>query len=157
MNMTVDPDEQLLDHLRKLVVQRDAPPAHVRDAAKAALTWRTIDEELAELCYDSLAQAPAAAGVRDDGDSTRTLSFETNGRGVEIEVIEQGDRRRIVGQLLPPGPGRVEIRSGRPEEVVEAEADHLGRFQADDLPRGPIRLRCQPDDRAAISTTWINI
>lgn len=153
--MTDDTEEQMLDELRRLAARHDAPPPHVRSAAQAAFTWRTIDEELAELAYDSLAQAPAASGVR--GDAARTLSFETNGRGVEVEVAEHGDRRSIVGQLLPPGPGSVEIRSGRPELVVDVGADHLGRFHADDLPNGPIRLRCQPDDGTTITTTWINI
>jgi hypothetical protein len=148
-------DERMVDDLRRLVARYDPPPDHVRAAAHAAFTWRTIDEELAGLAYDSLAQTAAASGVR-SGD-TRTLGFENDGRGVEVEVVEQGDQRQIVGQLLPPGPGHVEIRCGRPELVVDVTTDDLGRFEATDLPSGPIRLRCTPDDGTAMSTTWISI
>ncbi len=124
-------------------------------AARAALTWRTIDDELAELTFDS--QVDGLVGVRSAATATdpRQLSFEAGTAAVEIELADG----RLVGQLVPPGPARVELHHGAGVEATRA--DDLGRFSFDvgvfALPApgspGPWRLRVD-GDAFRLVTTW---
>lgn len=150
-----DPDADLTAALRRLLAQRDGPPPSVWRAAEAAWSWRTVDAELAELVHDSVVHAGDVRGA--DGGDTRTVAFEVDDRGVELEIDTHGDRRRLVGQLLPPARGHVEIHAGGGEQSVTVDVDDRGRFQADDLPHGPMQLVCRPDDGAPVTTTWVNI
>ena len=58
------PEEQaVLDDLTAaLAARRDVEPRH-REAAQAAFTWRTVDDELMELTYDSLDEPSTVRGV----------------------------------------------------------------------------------------------
>ena len=72
--MTVS-DDELLDAGRPRAACR-RPGARPRVAgARAAWTWRTIDEELAELVFDSAAEL---TGVRSE-DTARQLTFRAPG------------------------------------------------------------------------------
>ena len=71
-------------------------PEHVLAAARGAFTWRTIDQELADLVFDS---ATELMGVRDHG-GTRQLTFQAPGLEIEVMVADP-DTRRLVGQLVP--------------------------------------------------------
>jgi hypothetical protein len=157
--MTDDTDDQILDDLRRITRRRDTPPAHVREAARAALGWRAIDEELAELVADSLTEASSSTAVRSTSQpaAARTLCFEHDERGIEVEITAHDGRYRIVGQLLPPGPGRVEIRTGGAARPIGIDTDDLGRFDANGLPRGPLSLRATPDEGGPFTTAWVNI
>ena len=55
----------------------------------------------------------------------RQLTFDADGATVEVELADG----RLVGQLLPPGPARVELQHGT--EVSTTVADDLGRFALD--------------------------
>ena len=152
-------DDELLDELRALAARVDPTPEFVLSAAKAAYTWRTIDDELAELAeltFDSTLEELAAGAVR-GAEGPRTLTFETPEVTIEVEVTADGDLRSIVGQVIPPEAGRVEIQ--HPGGVAEADVDDLGRFSAERVQRGPVKIRLHrataPD--AAVVTDWLRV
>lgn len=121
----------------------------VAAAGRAAWTWRTVDAELAELTRDS-ARTGDGFALQRDGSAVRTLVFEGSTGSVEVQV----DGNRLVGQLVPPVPGRVQLSTpDGPGPVVQA--DDIGCF-ALDLPDGrPWRLRCTRDTDALV-TAWID-
>jgi hypothetical protein len=133
-NRPEPPDTALLERLRPLVDRDDPVPPHVIDAARAASTWRRVDEELAELAEDSLT---LAAGVR--GGDARLLTYTLEGLTVEIEVSTADGRVRILGQVVPPALAWVRIEQAAGS--VQVTTDGLGRFRADGLASGATRLR----------------
>jgi hypothetical protein len=150
-------DEQLLDLIRQATVGHDAVPDGVAEAARATWTWRTVDAELAALLHDSTADEGALAGVRGAG-TVRALSFGAGDHMIEVEISEDGDRRRLVGQVMPaPAPGERIIVVDRVDgPSLELELDELGRFGADRLPAGLIRLRTMDADGRVV-TEWVSI
>jgi hypothetical protein len=149
-----DPDELLVARLRDLAGRMDPVPPAVLDAARAAFAWRTIDAELAALVEDASANEPALAGIR--GEGSVMLSFEAADLTVDLEVLETPGGRRLVGQLLPMQAGTVEAVT--PTGSRSAEADDLGRFVTDDVPGGPVRLRCHlPADGRVVQTDWVTL
>jgi hypothetical protein len=86
----------------------DPVPRAVLEGAKAAFGFRDLDAELARLVEDELLQGTA---VRADGEQ-RLLTFEAPGLTVAVEATEIGGSRRLVGQLVPAGPGQVWLESG---------------------------------------------
>jgi hypothetical protein len=118
--------------------------------------------ELASLVFDSASAETAARGLR-SAESWRQLSFRASGLTIELSITETGPTRRLMGQLLPRQPARVDIRYA--ETLLTIEADDLGRFTADDIPAGQISIRCRlgstdPADAEApppIVTGWISI
>jgi hypothetical protein len=58
---TPDDDEALLVDLRRVTNELDPIPEHVLAAVRAAIGWRTIDAELADLIVDSAIDEPAPA------------------------------------------------------------------------------------------------
>lgn len=151
-------DDRLVDQLRAVATRLDPPPAALAEAARAALAWRTIDAELAELSYDSVTDDRELVGVRGETASPRLISFEADGLTIEVEVSAQGGSRRVMGQVVPMQPVRVEIRHG--SGVAVAEADDLGRFRAESVPAGSISLRCHVgtgDSARTVNTDWVTI
>ena len=131
---TEPPDAVLLERLRPLALRDDPVPPEVLAAARAAHTWRRIDDELAELVEDSLT---LAAGVR--GTAGRLLTYSLGDLTVELEVSGEDGQVRVLGQLVPPVAARVRVeQTGR---SVQVDADELGRFRAVGLHPGPTRLR----------------
>ena len=94
-------DDDLLELVGRALRAADPVPDRVLDGARAAWTWRTIDEELAELVFDSAAEL---TGVRSE-DTARQLTFRAPGMEIEVMVTDEATRR-IVGQLVPPGRSR---------------------------------------------------
>jgi hypothetical protein len=152
----LDPDDDVaMDELRALASADDPVPAKVLAAAHGSFTWRTIDAELAELAYDSALDTERLAAVRSE-DTIRLLTFETPELTIELEVTALGAGRRIVGQLVPPGPGSVELRHAG--GLLELEADALGRFTAEDVEPGPVSLRCTREGAGTVvKTEWVSI
>jgi hypothetical protein len=158
MPRTHDEDETLLAELRRVVAIVDPVPERVRIAARAALDWRTLDAELAELVFDSRVDEPALA-IR--GSGPRTLTFEAPGLEIELEAEpddEQG-QLRITGQLVPPQSAQIGICTGGGR--VLARADERGRFSARGIVPGRMRLRCwldrAPDGGRLVDTAWLVI
>jgi hypothetical protein len=118
-------DLVLEEELRALAARLEPVPERLVQAAVDAYAWRTVDADLAELVFDSLADRQEAALVR-GGQGERLLSFQASSLTIEVEVTATGTARRLIGQLVPPQRADVEI----------------GRFIADSLPAGPVSLRC---------------
>ncbi|MGH9279625.1 MAG: hypothetical protein ACRD12_16180 [Acidimicrobiales bacterium] len=149
----VDADDvALLEELRE-AGRLDVPSAESIAAAKSSFVWRTLDAELAELVYDSVLEESALAVVR-SSQPPQLLTFEAPALTIEIEAATSGTRRRLVGQLVPPQPGRIEVRhSGG---TVTVDADEMGRFTADDLTPGPVSLRYySAGTSVGVTTDWV--
>ena len=146
-----DRDQELLAELRGVAARMDPVPDELIAAARSAFAWRTMDAELARLVEDASPEDSRLVGVR-SGATATLLSFEAPDLAVEVEVLVTGGRRRLLGQLIPGQPGRVEVRhrAGR----TEVTADEVGRFAADDLPPGPMSLRSEATGGRRIETDW---
>ena len=156
-------DTALEEELRGLAARLDPVPERLIEAAIDAYAWRTVDTELAELVFDSLADREAAALVRGP-QQERLLSFQASDLTIEVEVTAAGPARRLIGQLIPPQRASVEIR--HQADVITLESDDFGRFVAESVPAGPVRLRCglPPDQdpaaggaRSPVVTDWVPI
>lgn len=142
-------DDTVLAELRRLTEFLDPVPAEAVAAARSAIAWRTMDAELAELTADTSVDSQLA-GVR-SATAPTILTFDAPDLTVEVEVLEDARGRRLLGQLVPPGPGEVEVRHGGGSSAVAA--DEMGRFSAQSISSGPVSLRCQMGTRV-VETDW---
>jgi hypothetical protein len=146
-------EERLLSELRELGKVADPVPAEVAFAATGSFALRRVDADLAELTFDSLLDGASVAAVRSE-DTTRLVTFEAGDVSVEVEIVEAGDRRRMVGQVVPPQAAHVEVRTASGSSAVDT--DDLGRFAVEGLPPGPASLRCRlPASTRVIETGWV--
>ena len=90
------------------------------EAARASLTWRRIDAELAALAFDSAVDQPVSA-VRSAG-GPRQLTFEAPGLNIEVEVSARRDQAPVDRQLTPPQPARIDIRHAGGITTVDTDA-----------------------------------
>jgi hypothetical protein len=141
-------DDELMGELGDLLRRVDPMPASVVAAARGALVWRTLDAERAVLASDSLLEA--AAGVRGSGD--RQLTFDAGSVCVEVDVVDGGER--LVGQVVPPQQGHVEVEG--PRTQLAADADQWGQFALRVGP-GPARIRFRPLDGPVVVTDWVTL
>ena len=142
------PDDELLDVLGRALRAAEPVPERVLVGARAAWTWRTIDQELAELVFDSAAEL---TGVRSE-DTARQLTFRAPGMEIEVMVVDEASRR-IVGQLIPPGEFIVQLAAG--DQVLEESTDRLGRFTLTGIAPGPVRISVSdPDGTQVVITEW---
>lgn len=148
--------EETFERLRVLVEHRDPMPEDVVAGARLSFELRSVDEELAQLVYDSMIDDDLLAGVRSGGASGRQLTFASRGLVLELEVGETADRN-LLGQVVPPQAAEVQMRHRM--GTVSATADHLGCFRFETIPGGPISLSCSPTapDRSAVSTSWVTL
>jgi len=144
----IDQDDALLAELRAWADAYDAVPADDLAGARSALAWRTFDAELAELVGDSAGHEGAAVrGAR----APALLTFEAAELAMEVGVYANGGHQRLLGQLIPPAPGVVEVRHRG--GTVSVPADDVGRFTARGVERGPVRLRCSSGPNL-VETDW---
>lgn len=155
-------DAELLAHLRAVAGRLDPVPADAVLAARSMLAHLRLDAALAELTYDSL-EDRAPVGVRAGTAGVRLLTFDAGTVQIELEIVAEGERRRLVGQCLPPAEvvltvHRLEHPGSRSARAVwsETTTDELGRFTVD-VPTGPVSLRCvwTRDDRT-VETAWVS-
>lgn len=160
-----DPDDsaELADLVREVTFRRLAElvrssepvPSSVVEAARESFAWRSIDDELARLVYDSalddelLARARGAAPVR-------LLTFEASDIALEVEVVE-GRRRSLSCQVVPPQAAELEVRHR--EGLISLGRDELGMFHMTTLPDGPVSLRCVPEESTVgpAATSWVTL
>jgi hypothetical protein len=156
-----DPDDALIAELQTLVARVDPVPPLVTEAAKAALGWRRLDADLAELLSDSALESEALALARGPGAPVRSVSFSAGELTIDIEIHEDGGERTVLGQLSPPSSDRIEIQRADDADSTIVESDHLGRFRAQVSAGRPIRVRVVGQDRggvaSVIETSWIAI
>lgn len=144
--------EEFFAALQRVVRDRDTVPAGVVAAAKASFSWRSVDEELAALVYDSADEPGLLAGVRGGG-SARQLTFASGDLTIEVEV--DGPGRSLVGQIIPAQPATVEIRHLDGSALVSV--DDLGRFDLPRVPDGPVSFRCEPSVGGRVATDWVRL
>ncbi len=145
--------DEIFEQLAAIVGAVETPPPAVVAAARAAFTWRTIDGELAELVYDSWLDDDALVGVR-ARHSPRRLTFRGRNLTLEVEVeLGEGGEGHLVGQLVPPRPGVVQVRHA--QQSLSVLVDRLGRFSIPGLPSGNVSLRCRAEGIPAVDTAWI--
>ena len=149
-------DDALLAELGAAMAAHDPVPAALLDAAKATLTWRTIDAELAMLQFDSsVDESPVL--VRGPESDQQMLTFETEELAVDLQVSKHGDGRRLVGQIAPAGVAEIEVRTGS-GVIVTISSDELGRVPAVDVPAGALSLRITPAGASTpIVTDWVTV
>ena len=141
--------EAFYEELAGVVATRDTVPSRVVSAAKASYAWRTVDDELAALVYDSADETVGLVGVR--GGSARQLTFSSGAVTIELEV--GAGAKGVVGQLMPAQPASLELR--HPDGSLYLAADELGRFDIDRVPDGPVSLRCEPVSGGRVATDWV--
>lgn len=151
--------DALLGELRGLLDRIDPMPAELLDQVRRSFCWRTVDAELAELSFDSLADREPALAVRSVVDTQpRMVGFGAVVRGedlsIEVEVSAADDGSVLVGQVFPAGAAAVEVQLGAGGSF-EVPADELGRFIVDPVPGGPVRLRVEHAGRV-VQTTWVS-
>jgi hypothetical protein len=150
-------DDALVADLRRIAAEVDPVPAGVIAAARAAIATRHLDHELAELVADS---ADAGSGllfeaVRGPGAAeSRLLAFDGGGVQVDVDLAPMGSGLRVIGQFTAPVTDcAVERGDGG---AVEVAVDELGRFVADGVPAGPIRLRYRAAETGhLVRTAWL--
>ncbi len=129
--MTERDDERLLELLGAALAMNQAVPAELSDDARAVFTWRTIDEELLSLSFDSAVDE--LTGVRSSGTAERLLRFFSG--DVEVDVIGGDLEGMVTGAELDV------VRLERPDgTLVDSDVDEHGRFLFEAVEAGPLRL-----------------
>ena len=154
----VSDEDRLLGELRRLVNRVDPVPDEVTAYAKAALGWRRIDAELAELLSDSVLEPDSLAITRGDGAQARRLTFRSGDLEIDLEIQETDSGIVLMGQLAPPARAEIDVQREDRSASVKVEADALGRFRAELAAGGRIRLQIRREPPAPpIETSWIEI
>lgn len=151
MSQSNEAESWVHDDLAAVVTTADPIPFDVLDALRASFDRRAADAEVAELVYDSVVDTPRDVRSVTSG---RQLTFHGPRVSLEMEVV--GDRDRVVGQLVPPLPGEVEVRHRSGSYVIHV--DDFGHFVADAIPKGPVSFRCRGDAGAhsyVTVTDWV--
>lgn len=146
-------DDELLAQLGDAVAEERSVPDRRRDAARAAFTWRSVDEELAELLHDSALEAGAA--VRSSGSvdaGPRMLSFGSGSLTLELEVEGEDLLGEVIGRV---GPTTVALQRPGADEVV-SEVDDAGFFRLAGVGAGPARLVVVAPE-ARLVTPWVTL
>jgi hypothetical protein len=136
----------LEEELRQAAAILDPVPAELRRIAVDAFALHDLDARVAELTFDSLVDA---IPVRGETDPPRMLTFRADDVTLDVEVTADG----LIGQVLPPGPARIEVLSG-PLAHVPLTADDMGRFTGEAPPTGPFALRLRTG-REVVVTEWL--
>ena len=130
----------------------DVTVARMRQAAKAAYTWRTIDQELDRLTMHSDSDLVTATRVRGPGAKPyRIVEFHGHNLDLELEIGDQS----LVGQVYPALQGVVTLLTAGGVSV-HAPVDEVGCFLLARPAAGPFRLRCDIGT-ADVVTEWITL
>jgi hypothetical protein len=132
-------EEEVAARLRELLAAVDRVPQAALRAANSAITWRDPEAELARLTAESGLSAPSLRGGE-----PRLLTFRASHAIIELEISSEDGAARLLGQLDPPRPAAVTIESAT--RSLTTRADGHGRFSADGLVSGWIRVVVAPSD-----------
>ncbi len=146
-------DDVLMRELRDAVSADRAVSERSREAAYAAFSWRTVDEELDEmlaLAHDS-SVADAVLVRSATAAEPRLLSFEGGGLALEVEVV--GDD--LMGVVVPGRACRVTVRPAE-GRAVTVEVDDTGFFSVTGVPTGSVRFEVVVGD-TQLATGWLLI
>ncbi len=130
----------------------DAAVARMRQAAKSAYTWRTIDQDLERLTMHSDSDLAAATQVRGAGAQPyRIVEFHGENLDLEMEIGEQA----LVGQVYPAQQGEVTLQTAGGTSMATS-VDEVGCFTFARPVAGPFRLRCDIGATRVV-TDWISL
>jgi hypothetical protein len=132
--------EDLESALRGLLRDVDQVPRAARQAASAALGWRAVDAELAQLTADSGREFTHLRGG-----PPRLLTFVGRRMLIELEVSPADDAALLLGQLDPPWAVEVTVEAAAGPRTTQA--DEHGRFAITDLADGWTRVVVSPTDQ----------
>ena len=152
-------DDRLLEELRRIATDVDAVPGDITAFAKAALGWRRIDAELAELLADSALERESLALTRSAA-RARLLTFRASSLEIDLEIRVTASGVLLLAQLDPPTNAEVEVQRDDGSVAATTHADELGRFRIELPLPGRIRLRIrQPHAAAArvVETSWLAV
>ena len=138
-------DAVLLSNVREALNEARPAPENISDLAAMTFAWRTVDDELALLSFDSMETLVA---VRSDT-TVRTLSYELDDLTIDLQV--NVTEKTLIGQIDPEAEGTATLihRNG----VLDTPIEDLGTFGFDVLPDGPIAIRITIGDRV-VRTEW---
>ncbi|NEY31087.1 hypothetical protein GTU99_02510 [Streptomyces sp. PRKS01-65] len=139
-------DGLLEEELRQAAAILDPVPAALRAIAVEAHALHDLQARVAELTFDSLVDALPVRGAED---APRMLTFDADGVTVDVELTADG----LIGQVMPPGPARIEMLSG-PRRFARLTADDMGRFTGQAPPAGPFALRLRTGGEVVV-TEWL--
>jgi hypothetical protein len=139
--------EDLESALSGLFADIDQVPRAAREAANAALGWRAVDAELAQLTADSGRELTHLRGG-----APRLLTFAGTGLLIELEVSPADGAALLLGQLDPPRAAEVtvEVATG----PLRTHADGHGRFTVPGLAGGWTRVVVNRAGTGAVTTEW---
>lgn len=149
-------DDALMALLDEAVKEADAVPDRRREAARAAFTWRSVDDELAELLHDSALDAGAA--VRSSAGAPRSLAFGRSGLTLEVEV----DGDQVLGEVIATGDaasaeGPASVTLQRPDTPdVTTTVDAAGFFRFAGVETGAVRFVVEHGGWS-LTTPWVNL
>lgn len=149
--------DQLLDELSRLASEVDPIPDEVTSYAKAALGWRRIDADLAEVLSDSALESESLAMTRAGVSHARRVTFRAGDLEIDLEIQEGESGVVLMGQLAPPARAEIEVQRDDESSTASTASDALGRFRVELAAGGRIRLRVRrepPEPR--IETSWID-
>jgi hypothetical protein len=160
MSEDSEKDEALMAELRTFFAQVDPAPEQVSEFGKAALGWRHLDADLAELLSDSVLEEKTFELARGTGTGARSLTFTATELTIDVEIHQDDGQRTLLGQLSPP-PAAATIEVERmDDELLSADTDQLGRFRVSFPAGGQIRLRVVDRDRGSrvvVVTSWVAV
>jgi hypothetical protein len=139
-DVTGPAEEALADQLRRIALDADPVPDLVRASARAALSLRSLDAELAEMVHDSeLDTLDSVRGPADDaGGGVRLLSFEAPGISISAQITSSPTGRTLLGQVA--GAEVIGVAVQTPTAQIPAELSEAGMFRLDRAPGGSLRL-----------------
>jgi hypothetical protein len=143
-------DDELMEQLRRIANEADAPPDLVAESARATFSTRRLDDELAELLHDSELTAAAVRGARP---GPRLLSFEFGEVSLELQIEDVRGRLVLRGIAIGTvGSAEVETITTAPHAAV---IDEKGWFRVEGLPVEALRVRVRAANGTAVTTGWI--
>ena len=143
-------DDELFTELSAAVRETSTPPDSFVQAAKAAYTWRSIDEELELLSLSFDSSLVHDAGVRAPATRDRMLVFENEELTLTLEV----DGQVVMGQVIPPHADRITLEAAD-GSVDETEADDSGFFLLRRPAAGPVRVKWRGESNGV--TEWVSL
>jgi hypothetical protein len=151
--MTIEDD--LETRLRSLAAEADSPPELLVDSGLAAFAMRDLDAELAELVADSALDEEVVL-TRTVLSDVRMLSFECGEVTVELDVeADPGTHLMQARGLVVGATGSITFVRTNSRSLLALDAD--GRFEAADLPRGPLRLEVTTPEGRRVTTSWVSV
>ncbi len=139
-------DDVLLGVLGRVLDATEAPPADAVEAAYAAVELGGVNEELAELVFDSVRDHDLVQMRAVDAE-VRMLSFVNDHITLDVEL--HADGRTLVGQMSPSEDGQLQVEQTN-GSVTPVDLDRFGRFRVA-VEAGPLRLRAV----GQMVTPWI--